>query len=247
MAIPTTRQQFKDYCLRAIGAPVVEINVDTEQVDDRIDEALLKYRDYHYDGTERVLYKYLLTSTDLTNKYLTLEDNIIGVTRIFDVGESTNIHSLFNLRYQIRMNDLYDFAGKSYVPYVMAMRHIETLQETFVGKKFIRYNRHMNRLFIDFDWNSDVIAGEYVIIDCYRVLDPNTWTDVWNDPWLKKYATSLIKRQWGANMSKFQNIPLLGGLTMDGKTIYKEGVEEIEALEKELNSNWSLPSMDLTG
>src|SRR3990167_9696352 len=191
MSVPTNRDQFAQYCLRKLGAPVVEINIDNEQINDCIEDALLKFRDYSYDGVERVLDKHIITPSEIAAQFITLDDSFIGVTRIFDVGESTNIHSLFNLRYQIRMNDLYDFAGRSYVPYVMAMRHIETLQETFVGKKFIRFNRHTHQLHIDFDWTQDVIAGEYVIIDFYKVVDPDAYTSTWNDPFLKQYASAL--------------------------------------------------------
>lgn len=247
MAIPTNRDEFAQYCLRKLGAPVIEVNIDNEQIDDCIDDALLKFRDYHFDGVERVLDKHIMTAQDITNQYITLSDAYIGVTRIFDVGESTNLHSLFNLRYQIRMNDLYDFAGRSTVPYVMAMRHIETLQETFVGKKFIRFNRHTHQLHIDFDWTADVIAGEYVIIDCYKVVDPDAYTSTWNDPFLKQYAAALIKRQWGQNMIKFVGIPLMGGITMNGREIYNDAISDLATLDKELLTNWSIPSMDFTG
>lgn len=247
MAIPTSREQFAQYCLRKLGAPVVEINMDNEQIDDCIDDAILKFRDYHFDGVERVLDKYIVTAQDIAQKFITLTPDYIGVTSIFDVGESTNIHSLFNLRYQIRMNDLYDFAGRSTVPYVMAMTHIATLQQTFVGKKFIRFNRHTHQLHIDFDWDADVIAGEYIIIDCYKVVDLDAHTSAWNDPFLKQYAVALMKKQWGTNMKKFTGIPLMGGITMDGKTIFDEAVAELEKLDKELLTNWSIPSMDMTG
>lgn len=247
MAVPTTREEFEEYCLRKLGAPVVDINIDPEQIDDVIDDALLKFRDFHFDGIEHVYEKHLVTQADINARVFTLDPSIVGVVRIFDVGESTNIHSLFNLRYQIRMNDLYDFAGRSTVPYVMAMRHIETLQETFVGKKPIRWNRHTRQLHVDFDWTADIIPGEYVIIDCYKVIDPATYTSVWNDPWLKRYAAALMKRQWGTNLKKFQGIPLLGGIVMNGQQIYDEAVKEIFDLEEELRTSWSLSSLDMTG
>lgn len=247
MAIPTSRTTFKDYLLRQLGEPVIQVNVDPAQIEDAIDNALLLYEQYHFDGTERVFYKHTATSNDITNQYLTLDPSIIGVTSIFDIGMNMNINSLFNLRYQLRMNDLFDFSSKSYVPYIMAMRHIETLQEQFIGKKPIRWNRHTHILHIDFDWTEDVRPGDFIIIDCYMVVDPNVYTGIWSDTWLRKYATALLKVQWGTNMKKFKGMTLLGGQTMDGQTIYDEGIETKDALEKELLSSWSLPTFDMIG
>ena len=148
MAIPTSRDQLKEHCLRRLGKPVVDINVDDEQVEDRIDEALLYYRDYHFDGTERVYLKQQVTAEDKTNGYFTLDNSIIGVTSVFDIGDAIQSSNLFNIRYQIHLNDLFDFSSTTYVPYVTAMRHVEQLEEIFVGKKPIRFNRHINRLHI---------------------------------------------------------------------------------------------------
>jgi len=247
MAFPTNRTTFIDYMKRKLGHPVVEINVDNEQVEDAVDDALLMYRDYHFDGIERVFLKHTLTAEDITNKYLTLDNTITGVVSIFDVGLSQNINNLFNLRYQLRMNDLFDFSNQSYVSYVMAMRHVETLQENFVGKKPIRWNRMTHQLHIDLDWKQDVLAGDIIIIDCYKIVNPNTYTDIWNDPWLKKYATSLLKKQWGSNIKKFGNVPMLGGLTFNGKEIYDEAEKEIKDAEDELKAAWTLPTFDMVG
>jgi hypothetical protein len=246
MAIPTSRDQLKEHCLRRLGKPVVDINVDEEQVQDRIDEALLYYRDYHFDGTERVLLKHQITAADKTNKYITLDDSYIGVVGVFDVGDSTQTSNLFNVRYQIHLNDLFDFSSTTYVPYVTAMRHVAQLEEIFVGKQPIRFNRHTNKLHIDMSWN-DVTTGNYIIVDCYKVTDPGTYTDVWSDRWLMQYTTSLIKRQWGENLKKFEGLQMPGGLTFNGQKIWEEATEEIRRLEDEMISSYSLPVSDMTG
>jgi len=247
MAVPITRNTFKDYCLRRLGSPVIDINVDEEQTQDRIDDALAKFRDYHYDGTERVLISHQVTATDKTNKYISLDEDVIAVTRVMDIGDAINGSNLFNIRYQIHLNDLFDFSSSSYVSYVMAMRHVETLEEIFVGSKPIRFNRHQDRLYIDMNWTDDVNTGEYIIIDGYKTIDPEVYADVWNDPWLKRYATALIKRQWGENLKKFEGMQLPGGIQFNGQKIWEEASEEINKIEDELISSHSLPVMDMIG
>ena len=243
----TTRRQFKDYVLRRLGSPVIDINVDDEQVEDRIDDALAKFRDYHYDGTEHVYYQHVLTASDITNKYITLPENIIGVTRVFDINDSYSATNLFNVRYQLHLNELFNVTSVNVAPYVMAMKHIEFLEEVFVGKKPIRFNRHMDRLYIDMSWSEDVVAGQYIIIDGYRTIDPETYPDVWEDSWLKKYATALVKRQWGENLKKFEGMQLPGGVTFNGQKIWEEAIEEINKLEDEVIMDYSLPVTDMIG
>ena len=247
MAIPTSRDQLKEHCLRRLGKPVVDINVDDEQVEDRIDEALLYYRDYHFDGTERVYLKQQVTAEDKTNGYFTLDNSIIGVTSVFDIGDAIQSSNLFNIRYQIHLNDLFDFSSTTYVPYVTAMRHVEQLEEIFVGKKPIRFNRHINRLHIDMDWDDDVKTGNFVIIDAYKITDPDVYSDVWADRWLLTYTTALIKRQWGENLKKFEGLQMPGGLTFNGQKIWEESTEEIRRLEEEMINSYSLPVMDMSG
>ena len=247
MAVPSTRSEFKAYCLRRLGDPVIDINVDDEQVEDRIDEALIYYQDYHFDGTERVLVKHVVTASDITNGYITLSNSIIGVNSILDIGQAVQSSNLFNIRYQIHLNDLFDLSGSSYVPYVTAMRHIESLEEIFVGKKPLRYNRHVNKLHIDMDWANDVATGEYVIIDAYSITDPDTYSDVWGDRWLARYATALIKRQWGSNLTKFEGMQLPGGLTFNGAKIYDDAEAEVQKLEEEMIVSYSLPVQDMIG
>ena len=247
MAVPSTRSEFKSYCLRRLGDPVIDINVDDEQVEDRIDEALIYYQDYHFDGTERVLVKHVVTASDKTNGYITLSNSIIGVNSILDIGQAVQSSNLFNIRYQIHLNDLFDLSASSYVPYVTAMRHIESLEEIFVGKKPLRYNRHVNKLHIDMDWANDVAVGEYIIIDAYSITDPSTYSDVWGDRWLSRYATALIKRQWGSNLTKFEGMQLPGGLTFNGAKIYDDAETEIQKLEEEMIVSYSLPVNDMIG
>lgn len=246
MAVPSSRESFKQNCLRRLGAPVIEINVDDDQVDDRIDEALRYYWDYHFDGSDKIYYKYQVTQTDKDNKYITIPDNIIGVVNIFNVGASLNVNNIFNIRYQIALNDLYTLTNVSLVPYFMAMQHIQLIEEILVGKKQIRYNRHKNRLYIDMDW-SLVAVGEFIIVEAYEVINPDTYTDAWADRWLLQYTTALIKRQWGNNLKKYQGMQMPGGITFNGQQIYNEAIEEIQQLEKEMIGSYSLPVVDMIG
>ena len=247
MAKPTTRAGFKEYCLKRLGKPVIDINVDDEQVEDRIDDAIRYYQDYHYDGTEQIIHKVQLTAADITNEYITLEENIIGIVDVLPIGSGLNTQNLFNVRYQIHLNDMFNFTAGSLTPYVMAMRHIETLEEIFIGMKPIRFNRHMDRVHIDMDWESDVQVDDFVILLGYRALDPEVYPDMWMDWWLQRYSTCLIKEQWGTNMKKFEGIQLVGGITLNGQKIYEEAIEEKSKLELEMNTSFSLPVGDLMG
>lgn len=246
MAFPDSRTAFKENCLRRLGAPVIEINVSDEQVDDRVDEALTYYWDYHFDGTEKQYYKHQITQQNKTDGYITLPDNIIGVVNLFAIGEGLNTNNLFNIRYQIALNDLYTLTNVSLVPYYMAMQHIATLEEILVGRQPIRYNRHRNRLHIDVDWNK-VNVGEYVIVEAYQIVDPDTFTEVWKDRWLLQYGTALIKRQWGNNLKKFSGMMMPGGIQFNGQQIYDEAIEEIRLLEQDMIISYSLPVADLVG
>ena len=247
MAIPTSRSEFKEYCLRALGKPVISINVDDDQVEDRIDEALKYYGDYHFDATEKIYYKHQVTSTDITNKYIRLPENIIGAVNLFSIGDpSVRSDDLFNIRYQIALNDLYTLTSVSLVPYYMVMQHLSVIQELLVGKQPIRFSRHRNLLHIDMDWNT-ITAGEYFIVECYQVIDPEVYTDVWGDRWLARYATQLVKRQWGNNLKKFGGMQMPGGVTFNGQQIYDEADAEIKKMEEEMILNYSLPVMDMIG
>jgi hypothetical protein len=246
MAVPASRSQFKEYCLRTLGKPVLEINVDDDQVEDRIDQALRYYWDYHFDGSEKIYYKHQVTAQDKVNKYITLPENIIGAINIFDIGDALNTNNMFNIRYQIALNDLYTLTSVSMVPYYMALQHIQMLEYLLVGKQPIRYNRHTDKLHIDMDWNK-LEDNHYLIVEAYEVIDPDTYTDAWGDRWLAQYTTALIKKQWGTNMKKFEGMTLPGGIKFNGQKIYDEADEEIKELEKEMISSYSLPVTDMIG
>ena len=246
MAVHTDRNSFKEYCLRKLGKPVIEINVDDDQVEDRIDEALRYYWDYHFDGTDKIYYKYQITQQDKDSKYVTVPENIIGVVNIFDMGSALGTNNLFNIRYQIALNDLYTLTSVSMVPYYMAMQHIQFLEYMLVGKQPLRYNRHNNRLYVDMDWDR-LNVGDYLIAEAYQILDPETYSDVWKDRWLARYTECLIKQQWGANLTKFTGMTLPGGIKFNGEKILNDAVAERAALEKEMISSYSLPVTDLIG
>ena len=247
MATPTTKATFKEYCLRKLGKPVIEINVDDDQVDDRVDEALRYWYDYHFDGSERVYYKHAITEADVVNKYITLPENIIGAVSIFSMGDpSIRSDDLFNIRYQIALNDLYTLTNVSLVPYYMVMEHLALMNELLVGKQPIRYSRHKDRLYVDMDWNT-VAIGEFLLVEAYEVVDPEVYTDAYNDRWLQNYATTLIKEQWGSNLTKFTGMTLPGGVQFNGEKIYDDAVAERRKLEDEMISSYSLPVLDMIG
>jgi hypothetical protein len=247
MAVPTSRSEFKEYCLRKLGKPVIEINVDDDQVEDRIDESLRYYWDYHFDGTEKVYYKHAVTADDIANKYITLPENIIGAVRVFPIGDpSIRSDDLFNIRYQIALNDLYTLTSYSMIPYYMAMQHLALISEFLVGQQPIRYSRHRDRLFIDTKW-SNYNIGDFILVEAYEIVDPDTFPDVWSDRWLQNYCTEKIKYQWGSNLTKFTGMQLPGGVQFNGEKIMNDSKEAIEAMEKDMILNYSLPVMDMVG
>ena len=246
MAVPTTRAEFKEYCLRKLGKPVIEINVDDDQVEDRIDESLKYYYDYHFDGSEKIYYKHTVTSTDVANKYITLPENIIGAVRIFNLGDPMVTNNLFDIRYQIALNDLYTLTSVSMVPYYMAFQHIQLMEQMLVGQQPIRYNRHTNKMYIDMDWGK-VNVGYFIIVEAYEVVDPAVYSDAWGDRWLQQYCTEKIKYQWGTNLSKFNGMQLPGGVTFNGQNIKQEADAAIQDLEKEMITSYSLPVSDMIG
>jgi len=247
MAIPASREQLKDWCLRQLGFPVIEINVDDDQVEDRIDEALQYFQDFHFDGVERWYLKHQVTAQNIADKYIPITDNIIGINRIFPVGSTNASVNMFDLRYQLRLHELYDFTSTSYVNYTLTMQHIRTLDMLFSGETPIRFNRHSNKLYIDWDWNYDIQPGEWIVIEGFIILDPNTYTDVYNDRMLKKLATAYIKKQWGNNMKKFAGMQLPGGIQMNGQAIYEEAVAEIKEVEDLIRDTYEEPPQFLVG
>jgi hypothetical protein len=317
MAKPTTRSQFKDYCKRRLGFPVIDINVDDDQVEDRIDDALQFFEDYHFDGTEKIFMKHQITAEDINRRWIYAPEAVIFVTGVFPFDDSNSSINMFDLRYQLRLHDLYDFTSVSYVSYEITMQHIRTLNLLFSGTPQFRFNRHQNKLFLDIDWTRDLQVGEYVIVECYRKLSPVTinltgtvtadtsantvtgygtkfdqellendfitiggedkqvyritspttlelqspilanvdnvsvtsagYSDVWDDRFLKRYATALIKYQWGSNLSKFAGIQMPGGVTLDGTRIMEEARTELDKIEEEMYTMSSLPSEIFTG
>jgi len=246
MAKPTNREEFKQYVLKRLGAPVIEINVDDEQLEDRVDEALQYFADYHYDGSEAVYYKHQVNEEDIANKYITLPENIIGAVRIFDSGSSLTSGGIFNLQYQIALNDLYTLTSQSLLPYFMMMQNVSVMQELLVGKQPIRYNRHVNRLHVDMNWKK-IQPGQFLIVEAYKVVDPDEFMDVWSDRWLARYATALVGVQWGTNLSKFIGMQMPGGVQFNGEAILTRYMQEQEKLEQEMLFGYGLPPSDMMG
>ena len=270
MATPTSKATFKTYCKRALGFGVIDINVSDDQVDDRVDEALQYFSQYHYDGVERMYLKYQISQDDIdrsrTNSTTTATDKIdSAITASFSEGKNfipmpesvlsviqifpfsnAQTNSMFDIRYQLRLNDLYDFSSTSIIHYQMTMQQLDLLSHVLVGEVPIRFNQHQNRLYLDMDVDM-INANEWLIIECYRKLDPNDFTDIYNDMWLKKYATAKVKYQWGENLSKFQGIALPGGITLDGQQLKQEAQEEIQRLEEESRLNHDMLPMDMIG
>ena len=228
----STRQGLIDYCLRSLGEPVIEINVDEQQVEDRVDEAIEHYNLYHYDGVEKMYLKHQITQEDIDQRSIPIPDYIYGVTRVFPVAAGTGTSkSMFDLQYQLRLNDLYDLTSVSIVYYQTVMNHLALLDHTLNGLQIYQFNRRTGRLYIQEDWTLNMPLGGYILVECYRALDPNTYTSVYSDNWLKHYTTALIKKQWGSNLKKFSGMQLPGGVTIDGDKIYAEAIQEITELD----------------
>ena len=273
MATPSTKATLKSYCLRALGFGVIDINVSDDQADDRLDEALQYFAQYHYDGIEKMYLKHLITSDDVTRarsdasttatdtadssitatwkegkNFIPIPSAVVSVVRVFPLTDTGAGSNMFDIRYQLRLNDLFDFSSTSVIQYQMTMDNIDLLEHILVGETPIRFNQHQNRLYVDMDWENDVTADvDYMIIECYRKLDPTTYTDVYDDIYLKRYATALIKKQWGANLSKFNGVTMLGGVEMNGEALYSQAQEEQNKLEEEIQLAFELPINYMVG
>lgn len=233
MAQPTSREEFKEYILRKIGAPVIQINVSEEQVEDRVDEAVSFWRDYHYNGSQLVYLKHQLTEDDVNNGYIKLPEQILGISKVFDLDTSISTGTgIFNVNYQFVLNNLTDITGYSIQNYWMSLSHMEFLQEWLVGKPMVRYNKHVNKLYIDVDKDS-LVAGKYIIVEAYDIIDPDSYSDVWSDRWLQNYASVLVREQWGLNLTKFTNMQLVGGVSFNGEQILAEARAEREKMEED--------------
>jgi hypothetical protein len=319
MSSPSSRQNLIDYCLRSLGHPVLEINVDDDQLEDRVDEAIQFYRDFHYDAVEAVYLKEQITASTLQivgvnaanfsigekitgassgattfvhaafaankvytkntaetftvgetitgavsgttavvssmtlgnfdNKYVTLNDSVLSVVRTLPLSSRSNSISFFDAKYQLMLNNIQSLTNTDIQYFTMLKMHINLINDLMTGQKPVRFNRHMNRLHIDLTWGDggDLAIGDYIIIEAYRMLDPDTFTDVYNDGYLKRYTTALIKRQWGINLKKFEGVQLPGGVTLNGQKIFDEAMEEIKELKDEVRSTYELPVDFFTG
>lgn len=313
MASPSTRQQLIDYCLRKLGHPVIEINIDDDQLEDRVDEAFQFFRQFHYDAVETVFLQCrvdasnvhvvsggsafekddiitassggtakvievvsdtILNVTGMTgtfavsdtitngsananitsyskgsydNKYFDVADAVVGIRQVLPFTSKSTGMSVFDIRYQILVNELYSLQTVDLIYYTQIKQHLELINMLLVGNKPVRFSRHTNKLYVDMSWGIDVNVGDYVIVECDRYLDPDVYTDVYNDMMLKKYATALIKRQWGNNMKKFDGVLLPGGVKLNGQQVYDEAVAEIEKLEEDIKTIYQEPVSFIVG
>lgn len=242
MAVPNSRQTLIDYCLRTLGEPVLEVNIDEDQLNDRIDEALQFYQEYHSDAIYKVYHKHQITAADITNEYISIPDAITTVQRIFPLNDENSSINMFDARYQIHLNDIFDLRNAGALSnYYQTQQYMSTIDLLLNGTEQVRFNRHMNRLYIDADWGEDLKENDYVIVDAYRIVDPDTHTDVYNDMFLKRYAVALIKKQWGANLIKFEGMQLPGGVTLNGRQLYDDAVTEIAAVEEQMQLKYEMP------
>ena len=247
MAKPTTRATLKDYCMRSLGAPVIEINVDDDQVEDRTDDALQFYQEFNSDGIIREYLKHEITATDITNSYITVADSVTSVVRMLKINASSG-SSLFDMGYHMRMNDIFMLQGlgTQLQTYEQAQQKLSLVDHRLNSEEHIRFSRHMNRVHMD-EGFGDLKAGEFIVLEVYSIIDPSTHADVFNDLYLKKYLTALIKRQWGANMMKFDGFQLPGGITMNGRQTFEDAIEEINGLEEECRLMWMMPDNFIMG
>lgn len=246
MAILTI-DEFKMYCLRSLGAPVINIDVTDEQLQDRYEDALRKYQDHHFDATEKVFFKHQITQTDFDNKYIPIPNNIVGINQVLRHRSSASggDQSLFGVEYQFLMNQMHSlWSSGSIAYYAHTMQHITLMDQMLNGNNTFRFNKTTNKLFIDVDWNKYLIPDRWVVIECYMTLDPETYPKIFEDVWFKRYTTALIKRQWGENLSKFSGVQMIGGVTLNGPVIYQDAIQQIEMLEQELRDTWEMP-MDM--
>lgn len=281
MSKPASRQQLIDYCLRRLGAPVLEVNVDDDQIDDLVDDALQYFHERHFDGVERMYLKYQITQEDIdrgsanakspvgsgivtttgtsningvsktfnfyeSSNYIQIPDSVIGVEKIFKFNSSTISSGMFSIKYQLFLNDLYYFNSIQLLQYSMVKSYLEDIDFLLTTDKQVRFNKRQNRLYLDFSWEGNN-AGDFLIIDCFRILDPNDFTKVYNDSFLKKYLTALIKKQWGQNLIKFRGVKLPGGVELNGREIYEDAERELEDIKQRMTLEYELPPLDMIG
>ena len=279
MAKPSTRQGLIDYCLRRLGAPVLEINVSDEQIDDLVDNAIQYFNERHFDGVEKMYLKYQITSDDLargkasgtsgvgivtttgtstivgaattfsfyeTSNYIQVPDSVIGIEKIFKFDTSSISGGMFSIKYQLFLNDLYYFNSVELLQYAMVKSYLEDIDFLLTTDKQVRFNKRQDRLYLDIDWSAQA-AGDFLVIECYRALDPASFTQVYNDSFVKQYLTALIKRQWGQNLIKFQGVKLPGGTELNGRQLYEDALRDLDEIKQRMSSEYELPPMDLIG
>jgi len=276
MAKPSTRQGLIDYCLRQLGAPVLEINVDDDQIDDLVDDAIQYFNERHFDGVEKMYLKYKITEDDInrgkgrgtggvgivtttatdtsgrsynfyeTENYIQVPDSVIGIEKIFKFDSSSISGGMFSIKYQLFLNDLYYFNSVELLQYAMTKSYLEDIDFLLTPDKQVRFNKRQDRLYLDIDWGSQP-AGEFIVLECYRALDPASFTQIYNDSWMKQYLTALIKRQWGRNLSKFRGVKLPGGIELNGGEILQQAESELADIKGRMMSEYELPPLDFIG
>ena len=285
MAQPSSRQGLIDYALRKLGAPVLEINIDDDQIDDLVDDAIQIFNERHFDGVEEMFLKHEFTQDELdrgkatsqtdsdntagivtttgtsttisgygtttssfveNSNFIQIPDSVIGIEKIFKFDCSSISGGMFSIKYQLFLNDLYYFNSVELLQYSMTKQYLESIDFLLTPEKQIRFNKKQNRLYLDMDYNS-INVGDFIVIDCQRILNPNDFTKVYNDPFLKMYLTALMKRQWGQNLIKFRGVKLPGGLELNGREIYEDGERELEAIKQKMQLEYELPPLDFIG
>jgi len=290
MAKPATRQQLIDYCLRKLGAPVLEINVDDDQIDDLVDDAIQLFNERHFDGVERMYLKYEITQGDIdrgigadvpgedtpnsktgvgivtttttstsipgygtttttfyeNSNFLQIPESVVGVNKIFKFDTSSISGSMFSIKYQLFLNDLYYFNSVELLQYSMTKTRLEDIDFLLTPEAQVRFNKRQDRLYLDIDWGAQ-LAGNFLILDCHRALDPDNFTQVYNDYFVKLYLTALIKRQWGQNLIKFRGVKLPGGLELNGREIYDDAEKDLERIKEKMMLEYELPPLDFIG
>ena len=285
MAKPASRTQLKQYCLRQLGAPVLEVNVADEQIEDLIDDALQYFQERHFDGVERMYLKHKITEDELnrgqahndddstntvgivtttatstsisgygtttstwyeTSNFLQVPDSVIGIEKVFKFDSSTISTGMFSIKYQLFLNDLYQFNSLDLLQYAMTKTYLEDIDRLLTTDKQIRFNQRQDRLYLDIDWDSEE-KDNWLVIDCFRILDPNTYTGVYNDSFLKRYLTALIKRQWGQNLMKFVGVKLPGGIELNGRQMYDDAVIELDKIQEIMSNTYEVPPLDMIG
>lgn len=246
MALPTSRYEFKEYCLRRMGAPTIQINVDDLTVEDCIDYALRKFMDYHFDGTDKVYYKHVITQENIDSQSIPLPENIIGAVNLFSGGFGSQAGNWFSVEYQVTMQQLQSIQGGSMLPYYMAQYQLQSLEYMLQGVKPIRYNRYKNVLKVDTNWKARNV-GDYLVVEAYEVVDPDEFGRLWQEPWLIDYTIAQIGIRWGKILTRYTGMTLPNGMQFNGERILTDAQIEASKLEDDLINKYSYPPMDMIG